>query len=199
MKCFILDKYLIMKFHGQLHGCLCPANVDFSSFFVLSSYLLIFPDFFFLFISLDIFVFNFFHNSAHNGIHCIFCFIEAASMYHGYIFSVDVSTAAANQLLTIIIFVIIIFLPDSPEWPYCCQNFKIYRFWYLNLHLCSWIWLHGKSGMSDSFIFFPLQVWRVLALKFPFNLKLKNFIWKHPIYLFLFFMMIFANNMGILI
>ena len=117
-------------------------------------YLFFLTSFSFSFLLIFLFVFNFFHNSAHNGVHCIFCFLEAASMYHGYIFSVDVITAAANQLLTIIIFVIIIFLPDSPEWPYCRQNLKIYRFWYLNLHLCSWIWLHGKSGMSDSFIFF---------------------------------------------
>lgn len=130
-------------------------------------YLLFLTSFSFSFLLIFLFFFNFFHNSAHNGVHCIFCFLEGASMYHGYIFSVDIITAAANQLLlTIIIFIILIFLPDSPEWPYCCQNLKIYRFWYLNLHLCSWIWLHGNSGMNDSFIFFLYRYDEFLLLSF---------------------------------
>lgn len=43
--------------------------------------------------------------------------------------------------------VLLSFPPDSPEWPHSCENLRVHRFRYLNLHLRSRIWLYGKSGM----------------------------------------------------
>lgn len=46
---FFLINDLIIKSHDQLHGGLCPANVDFSSFFTLSPSLLAFSELLFPF------------------------------------------------------------------------------------------------------------------------------------------------------
>lgn len=184
----------ITKFLGQLHGGLCPVNVDFSSFFVLSSYLLLFLTSFFPFhFSWYFCLFSVLFITQHIMGLTAFLFSWRRPLYHGYIFSVDIITAAANQLLlTIIIFVILIFLPDSPEWPYCRQNLKIYRFWYLNLHLCSWIWLHGKRRYEWFFYFFLYRYDEFLPLSFSLIWNSKFYL-KHPIYLFLsFFMITFA-------
>lgn len=66
-----------------------------------------------------------------------------------------------------------LFFPDSLEWPYSSQNLKIHRFWYLNIHLCSWIWLHGTSGMNISLLLFSAHVMILFFASFPFSLKYK--------------------------